>query len=57
MPDIAACSDSKCPSRKKCYRYVCARGMYQSFGDFGAERRKRKDKKKCDWFWEVWGDK
>ena len=51
MSDITKCTDSKCPSRKQCWRYMAKPNPHaQSYGDFnradGAERC-------ADGFWPV----
>lgn len=46
MADISACSDKKCPSRTICYRYLCVKGMWQSYSDFG----RKKGQMRCEDF-------
>jgi len=46
MADIAKCSDENCPSKKYCYRYTAANGMWQYFHNFNRED----DADNCDMF-------
>ena len=52
MADISMCSDKKCPSRKKCYRFTAKANPYRQayFTDTG-----RKGKVKCEEFWSNKG--
>jgi hypothetical protein len=34
MIDITKCTDSKCPSRRSCYRYMSKAGTRQSYAQF-----------------------
>ena len=48
MPDIAKCAYDKCPSRKKCYRYMAIPSeLGQAYGQFAPD----KGKDKCEFFW------
>lgn len=44
------CSDAKCPSRMKCYRFVATPSPFmQAYGSFGREV----GTDKCDHFWPT----
>jgi len=50
MSDISKCSNNKCPSRNKCYRYTCEPSKYwQAYSDF----KPGKGKKKCEAYWKA----
>jgi hypothetical protein len=52
MSDITKCIDSKCPSRKKCWRYIAPVSPRQSYSDFN----RFEDEQACDSFWLVLPD-
>lgn len=49
MADIAMCADDKCPSRRKCYRFIATADTYQTYGDFG----RADGAGKCAHFWSA----
>lgn len=49
MPDISKCSNTKCPSREKCYRYRVKPSEMQSYADF------KPDGEKCSRFISIDG--
>ena len=50
-PDITMCQDTKCPKRKKCYRFTAKPDEYrQSY--FSNTPRKNS---KCEYFWIASG--
>jgi hypothetical protein len=53
MPDISMCSDTDCPSREKCYRFMAQPSEFmQSWGSFGVLRG---SDEKCSYFWPAEG--
>ena len=50
-PDIAMCSNHKCPSRKKCHRFTALPDSWQSYCEF----KPGKGKKKCESFYDNKG--
>lgn len=50
MPDIAMCSDDKCPSRASCYRFVAVPSKHlQTWGRF----QRPADAEKCAHYWPL----
>ena len=43
------CKNNSCPSRMKCYRYLCVASHVQSYGNFSVPNSKNK----CDYYMEV----
>ena len=37
MTDITKCTDTKCPSRRRCLRYTIKPSYRQAYGDFNRE--------------------
>ena len=48
MPDYQMCSEEKCKSKKKCWRYMAKPCKWQAYGD-----PENFDGKKCDNFIKV----
>jgi len=48
MPDIAKCEGGNCPLKNKCYRYISADSMRQSYF---IEPPYIDDQ--CDYFWDI----
>jgi len=49
-PDITMCQDTKCPKRKKCYRFMAKPEQFQSY--FSTTPRKNS---KCEEYWIASG--
>lgn len=56
MPDIAMCTNKKCPLRKSCYRFTARpNGEWQDYGSFNPrtipfDKRYETEKVTCDFF-------
>lgn len=51
MPDIAMCTNKKCPSRLKCHRFTAQPSGWQSYTTYTVP----KGKKKCESFYDNKG--
>lgn len=50
MPDLAKCTDVKCPSREQCWRWVAPSDRWQSYADFD----RPEDAERCaDGWWPL----
>ena len=50
MPDITMCVNDRCPSRRRCYRYMARPSPFlQSMADFKVPSGSNK----CEHFWKI----
>ena len=50
MPDISMCTNEKCPSKEKCYRFMAVPSDWrQSYSEW----KPKEGEDKCDGFWEI----
>jgi hypothetical protein len=51
MPDITKCSDTSCPLRYTCYRYISnPNDIWQAYF---TESPYNEDDDTCDYYWEI----